>query len=166
MTWLDYSHRTLFDTRASENRWLNPASFQTSFKPTFTAMAGAQGPTVILGGGIIGLSTAYHLALALRDQNTPILVADPSSAICSGASGQCEGALGGFGFDKQVQPLGKLRTDYIPSWPRGREPFLIMHFRASDTRISSSTPSSTNMIPPILGFRIPSQVRPLSDAMI
>ncbi|KAK0646759.1 FAD dependent oxidoreductase [Cercophora newfieldiana] len=73
-----------------------------------TAMTNAQGPTVILGAGIIGLSTAYHLALALRGQNNPILVADPSSGICLGASGQCEGALGEFGFDEQVQPLGKL----------------------------------------------------------
>lgn len=68
----------------------------------------AQGPTVILGAGIIGLSTAYHLALALRNQNTPIIVADPSSEICGGASGQCEGALGEFGFDQQTEPLGKL----------------------------------------------------------
>ncbi|KAK3361350.1 hypothetical protein B0T24DRAFT_725080 [Lasiosphaeria ovina] len=73
-----------------------------------TAQTNAQGPTVILGAGIIGLSTTYHLALALRDQNMPILVAGPSSAVCSGASGQCEGALGKFGFDPQVQPLGEL----------------------------------------------------------
>lgn len=80
--------------------------------------------TVILGGGIIGLSTAYHLALASSSRNTgpnnvtltptpttvtpaSIIVADLST-ICRAASGQCEGALGEFGLEPLIAPLGKL----------------------------------------------------------
>jgi hypothetical protein len=71
---------------------------------------------VILGAGIIELSTAYHLALAQNEaleQNPPgcsnsIIVVDPSSAVCKGASGQCEGALGAFGFPPETEPLAKL----------------------------------------------------------
>ncbi|KAK3944661.1 FAD dependent oxidoreductase [Diplogelasinospora grovesii] len=75
-------------------------------------------PTVILGAGILGLSTAYHLALAANESSSVghsrhggdvnIVVADPASAICSGASGQCEGALGLFGFPKEITPLAEL----------------------------------------------------------
>ena len=51
--------------------------------------------TVIRGGGIIGLSTAYFLALDTRadkvDRKADIVVVDPSTKICAGASGQNEG---------------------------------------------------------------------------
>jgi glycine/D-amino acid oxidase-like deaminating enzyme len=66
--------------------------------------------TVILGGGIIGLSTAYYLALANQydgsngaSKRSDIFVIDPS-----GASGQSEGALGDFGFKDDVVPLALL----------------------------------------------------------
>lgn len=66
-------------------------------------------PTVILGGGIIGLSTAYYLALSEVDAHEhSIVVVDPSSSICAGASSQNEGALGQFGFKDEVTPLAKL----------------------------------------------------------
>ncbi|KAK5656645.1 hypothetical protein OQA88_4625 [Cercophora sp. LCS_1] len=68
----------------------------------------AQRPTVILGGGIIGLSTGSHLALASQNTLAPIIVADLSSTICGAASGQCEGALGEFGLGQKIAPLGKL----------------------------------------------------------
>jgi glycine/D-amino acid oxidase-like deaminating enzyme len=68
--------------------------------------------TIILGGGIIGLSTAYFMALAqseLHDgEHGPIVVVDPSLTMCAGASGQNEGALGDFGFAEPVLPLAKL----------------------------------------------------------
>lgn len=88
----------------------------------FVAKGATNAPAVILGAGVIGLSTAYHLALALNRGKTktsqaqvsggiashPIVVVDPSSGVCRGASGQCEGALGEFGFDKLTEPLAKL----------------------------------------------------------
>ncbi|KAG4427330.1 hypothetical protein IFR05_017188, partial [Cadophora sp. M221] len=49
--------------------------------------------TVILGAGVIGLSTAYYLALALNEslpqlshpsKNPPIVVIDPSQEVCPG----------------------------------------------------------------------------------
>ena len=52
------------------------------------------GPTVIIGGGIIGLSSAYYLAsdLNARSPNSNsennIVVVEASSTICAGASGQ------------------------------------------------------------------------------
>lgn len=74
---------------------VNPAHSPSSIPP----------PTVIVGAGIIGLSTAYHLAHAV---NSSIVVVDQAPAICSAASGQCEGALGEFGFTKETQPLARL----------------------------------------------------------
>ncbi|KAF2809093.1 FAD dependent oxidoreductase [Mytilinidion resinicola] len=77
-------------------------------------------PTVILGGGIIGLSTAYYLALAEQDRKSQsahaptqgsIIVVDPSTAICSGASGQNEGVIGTTGFKNEVEALAKLSYD-------------------------------------------------------
>lgn len=72
--------------------------------------------TVILGGGITGLSTAYYLALAGQEaiaSGKPgginsIFVLDPSSQICAGASGQNEGVVGDSGFPEKVTPLGHL----------------------------------------------------------
>jgi FAD dependent oxidoreductase len=68
-------------------------------------------PTVILGGGIIGLSTAYFMALAESElhngEHSRIVVVDPSLTMCAGASGQNEGALGDFGFQEPMLPLAK-----------------------------------------------------------
>lgn len=72
-------------------------------------------PTVILGGGIIGLSTAYYLASAndgktfmSSTEHSSIFVIDPSSKICAGASGQNEGALGDFGVQDNLIQLAQL----------------------------------------------------------
>lgn len=70
--------------------------------------------TVILGAGVIGLSTAYHLATALSGHSSAlpsryrILVIEPSHDICPGASGGATGGLGDFGFSETVAPLGNL----------------------------------------------------------
>ena len=72
--------------------------------------------TVILGAGVIGLATAYYLALAFSSSKsqtaTPprarIIVIDPSSHICLAASGQATGGLGDFGFGPETAELGKL----------------------------------------------------------
>ncbi|PGH08512.1 hypothetical protein AJ80_07832 [Polytolypa hystricis UAMH7299] len=72
--------------------------------------------TVILGAGVIGLSTAYYLALALNETispasstlKPPIIVVDSSPDVCSGASGEATGGLGDFGFITETAPLGNL----------------------------------------------------------
>lgn len=89
-------------------------SIMASFLRQVATQGNAQRPTVILGAGILGLPTAYHLAIASRNQNTPIIVADPPSEICGGASGQGEDALGEFDFDQQMEPLGKLSYRLYP----------------------------------------------------
>lgn len=70
--------------------------------------------TVILGAGVIGLSTAYYLAMSLSGNYSTlpsryrILVIEPSHDICPGASGGATGGLGDFGFVETVAPLGNL----------------------------------------------------------
>jgi L-2-hydroxyglutarate oxidase LhgO len=63
---------------------------------------GAEGRdrVVIIGGGIVGLSTAYSLALARKEQlrNSPhITVIESSDKLCPAASSQATGGLGDFG---------------------------------------------------------------------
>ncbi|KAF2835998.1 hypothetical protein M501DRAFT_1019216 [Patellaria atrata CBS 101060] len=73
--------------------------------------------SIILGAGVIGLSTAYYLAVAQHDpgasynkKNRVITVVERCSRIAAGASSQCEGVLGEFGFD-EVEPLARLSID-------------------------------------------------------
>jgi hypothetical protein len=71
---------------------------------------------VILGAGVIGLSTAYYVALSLNEASllppsssrVPVVVIEPSNDICPGASGEATGGLGDFGFSLQTSPLGRL----------------------------------------------------------
>lgn len=94
----------------------NLLNLQSVMNPNSSlAVSESAGPAVILGGGIIGLSTAYYMALAdcqrMSDntiQHNSIVVVDPSSEICAGASGQNEGALGDIGFRDKVMPLANL----------------------------------------------------------
>ena len=64
---------------------------------------------IIIGGGIIGLSTAYSLALDLKEaaqsspqqdrRNVPnITLVESSDRLCPAASSQATGGLGDFGF--------------------------------------------------------------------
>ena len=71
--------------------------------------------TVILGVGVIGLATAYQLALAHRETaNTTsrppgkIIVVERAAHISPAASGQATGGLGDFGFASAVADLGVL----------------------------------------------------------
>ncbi|OJD24453.1 hypothetical protein ACJ73_04189 [Blastomyces percursus] len=72
--------------------------------------------TVIIGAGILGLSTAYYLAIALNEtvsymppsSEPDIVVIDSSRDICSSASGEATGRLGDFGFRFETAPLGTL----------------------------------------------------------
>ncbi|KAF2872844.1 hypothetical protein BDV95DRAFT_605434 [Massariosphaeria phaeospora] len=59
-----------------------------------------QDGVVIIGGGIIGLSTAYSLALALQNGRRPmprITIIESSDRLCPAASSQATGGLGDFG---------------------------------------------------------------------
>jgi glycine/D-amino acid oxidase-like deaminating enzyme len=65
--------------------------------------------TVIIGGGIIGLSTAYYLSLATRATgNTAIHIIDSSPALLTSASGYAGGFLASDWFSPAVSSLGAL----------------------------------------------------------
>jgi len=77
--------------------------------------------TVILGAGVIGLATAYQLALAHRKTanttskpHSRIVVIERAAHISPAASGQATGGLGDFGFASGVADLGAL-----PRFPTG-----------------------------------------------
>lgn len=78
-----------------------------------TLSSTSQDAAVVLGGGVIGLSTAYYLALALDEtrpgnafKKHPIYIVESSKDVCDGASGQATGGLGDFGFGPETAPLG------------------------------------------------------------
>lgn len=65
--------------------------------------------TVVFGAGVIGLSTAYYLALAVQNTaKAKIVVVEPSAHIAPAASGQATGGLGNFGFGPETAELGSL----------------------------------------------------------
>jgi glycine/D-amino acid oxidase-like deaminating enzyme len=61
---------------------------------------------VIIGGGLIGLSTAYSLALTLNESSKPdnrchmpkFTIIESSDRLCPAASSQATGGIGDFGF--------------------------------------------------------------------
>lgn len=67
-------------------------------------------PVVIIGGGIIGLSTAYYLSLA-RKSGRSITIVDNASILFAGASGKANGILGDYGFEPEAESLGQLSWD-------------------------------------------------------
>lgn len=96
--------------------------------------------TVIVGGGIIGLSTAYYLSLAATASNTKskpeeIHIVDSAPALFASASGFAGGFLAADWFSPEVASLGALsfklhrelaekfdgpkRWGYAPSWVYG-----------------------------------------------
>ncbi|OAX81829.1 hypothetical protein ACJ72_03832 [Emergomyces africanus] len=109
-------------------RWFTPPQeFISSSPPAIPSPE----TTVIIGAGVIGLSTAYYLAHALNETvsymppSVPdIVIIDSSHDICSGASGEATGGLGDFGFSSQTAPLGafsyKLHKE-LASKHNGRE---------------------------------------------
>ena len=64
-------------------------------------------PVVIIGGGIIGFSTAYYLSQA-RKSGHSITIVDHASILFAGASGKANGILGDYGFKPEAEHLGKL----------------------------------------------------------
>jgi glycine/D-amino acid oxidase-like deaminating enzyme len=65
--------------------------------------------TVILGSGIIGVSTAYYLSLSLPDSSTHLV--EPSPQLFASASGFAGGFLAADWFSPSVAALGKLSFD-------------------------------------------------------
>ncbi|KAI9882199.1 MAG: hypothetical protein M1823_006055 [Watsoniomyces obsoletus] len=78
------------------------------------------GHTVIVGGGVIGFSTAYYLARSAAEDAMNgdkvsglatarcITVVDSSATLFQGASGQATGILGDYGFGPETMALGEL----------------------------------------------------------
>ncbi|KAI0100588.1 hypothetical protein GGR51DRAFT_575271 [Nemania sp. FL0031] len=66
------------------------------------------GDTVIIGGGVIGLCTAFYLAHARGGKRGRITIVDRAPELFLGASGKCNGVLGDYGFSDEVAPLGSL----------------------------------------------------------
>lgn len=69
--------------------------------------------TVIIGGGVVGLSTAYYLALLQQSNasghsaaNSAICIVESSTKVGLGASGQATGNLGDSGFVSAAEELG------------------------------------------------------------
>lgn len=62
---------------------------------------------VIVGAGIIGLSTAYYLS-SIRKSGRSITIVDNASILYAGASGKANGILGDYGFKPEADLLGKL----------------------------------------------------------
>ena len=62
---------------------------------------------VIIGGGIIGLCTAYSLSKG-RKWGGSITIVDNASVLCAGASAKANGILGDYGFKPEAESLGTL----------------------------------------------------------
>lgn len=67
--------------------------------------------TIILGGGIIGLSTAYYLAKSSPAKQAAIKILDPAPRLLASASGFAGGFLAPDWFSPGVAPLGALSFD-------------------------------------------------------
>ncbi|EUC45995.1 hypothetical protein COCMIDRAFT_65871, partial [Bipolaris oryzae ATCC 44560] len=99
--------------------------------------------TVILGAGVIGLATAYQLALSLTPSEdavsppTKIVVIERAPHISPSASGQATGGLGDFGFGSKVANLGILSYNLFQkvAFPNGQ-----MDFGFSDLTVYRITP--------------------------
>ena len=77
---------------------------------------------VIVGGGIIGLSTAYYVSTTRKCARS-ITIVDNASILYAGASGKANGILGDYGFKPEAEPLGKLSWELhrkLASQHRGR----------------------------------------------
>lgn len=111
---------------------------------------------VVIGGGIIGLSTAYYLSLA-RKSGRSITIVDSASILFAGASGKANGILGDYGFEPEVESLGKLSWELhrqLTSIHRGdagwgyRETMIYdLHHAASDA--SKAGLGSTHLASPL-----------------
>lgn len=78
----------------------------------------SQDTTVIIGGGIIGLSTAYSMLQDQRERSLPvphIVVLDSAHELFAGASGGAAGILGSYGFKEEAVELGNLSWNMFKS---------------------------------------------------
>jgi hypothetical protein len=136
--------------------------------------------TVILGAGVIGLGTAYQLALALKatDQATSdiprprIVVVEPADRITPAASGQATGGLGNFGFGPHTAELGVFSYALFQkmAFPSGPEKFGFSYstvYRISPENFTgaSKPPNDWGPAPPVDKplSALPSWIRPKSS---
>lgn len=135
-------------------------SLQSILAPSGSSLvSGELEPTVILGGGIIGLSTAYYLSQAEHEAlsgysaiRNNIVVIDPSPAICAGASGQNEGVLGQYGFKDEIVPLARLSYDLhaqLASKNDGRKAFGYGHLKIHTVFSHGYDPSNPKLPFPV-----------------
>lgn len=95
-----------------------PQLFSVHPTPPMIPLSGGQDTTVILGGGVIGLSTAYYMIkdqAALSGQAPNIIVLDSATELFAGASGGSTGILGDYGFKPEVDELGTLSWELLKS---------------------------------------------------
>jgi hypothetical protein len=93
---------------------LLPKDYSNYFPTDHSKNSACVNITIIVGGGVIGFSIAYYLALS-RAENTAeqdcIYLVDSSAELFAGASGQATGVLGDYGFSPEAAPLGILSYD-------------------------------------------------------
>src|SRR5919206_718729 len=82
----------------------------------------ARSPYVVLGGGVHGLSTAYHLALALKETGTgsggDVIVLEKSHT-GAGASGIACGVVRNFYFSPPMAEVIRVSVELFESDPAG-----------------------------------------------
>src|SRR5436305_11034580 len=82
----------------------------------------AESPYVVLGGGVHGLSTAYHLALALEDKGkgsgADVIVLEKDH-IGAGASGIACGVVRNFYFSPAMAEVIRVSVELFESDPAG-----------------------------------------------
>src|ERR671933_752978 len=82
----------------------------------------AESPYVVLGGGVHGLSTAYHLALALEDKGrgsgSDVIVLE-KNRIGAGASGIACGVVRNFYFSPAMAEVIRVSVELFESDPAG-----------------------------------------------
>ena len=82
----------------------------------------AESPYVVLGGGVHGLSTAYHLALALEDKGrgsgSDVIVLE-KNRIGAGASGIACGVVRNFYFSPAMAEVIRVSVELFETDPQG-----------------------------------------------
>lgn len=103
-------------------------TIKTSANPAAIKGDNGHDRIVIIGGGVIGLSTAYSLALDIKsagetlassgNAKPKITVIESSNEVCPAASSHATGVIGDFGskFRPKLAGLQKLSYDMHVNW--------------------------------------------------
>ncbi|KAL9124675.1 MAG: hypothetical protein Q9217_006020 [Psora testacea] len=89
-------------------QWSEPQRLTCRTRPE--SMTTCKESTIIVGGGMVGVSTAYYLASAAQSlaKSHCISVVESSPAVFAAASGGGTGVLGDYGFEPEADELGVL----------------------------------------------------------